>query len=197
MKRWRPLAWLLLSVACFIAAFYFWRLGDKWAAEKPATPAGAVASNAPGANGNTPTRPKVRMGTLVTKPASTAPIVELNPTNAVVAKRTNAFPYRLSNTTQTVGQLSRNSRAILLENALIDSSVPVALAIPDSLRAHGDPGAYIVQAHGAATDAFRAELQAAGATIVSYIPNNAYLVRASAGVAASLGQNVTVMPWEP
>ena len=32
--RSRPLAWLLLSLLFFAGAFYFWRLGDKWAARR-------------------------------------------------------------------------------------------------------------------------------------------------------------------
>ena len=63
---------------------------------------------------------------------------------------------------------------------MIDSSRGTDLPIPDALRAKGDPGAYIVQASGQVDDAFRARPQTAGATIVSYIPNTAYLVRAPA-----------------
>ncbi|HEY2081774.1 MAG TPA: S8 family serine peptidase, partial [Verrucomicrobiae bacterium] len=194
MKRWRPLTWLIISLACFIAAFYFWRLGDKWQAQKPATPAVPAASPSPAAKAAV----QPRQQSTTAKSASPAPVVALNPpaTNAVV-KRTNAFPYRLSNSTQTLGELSRNRHAILLENALIDSGDPMNLSIPDSLRAHGDPGAYIVQANGLADNAFRARLTAAGASIVSYIPNNAYLVLATADVAQQLGQNLVVMPWEP
>ena len=59
-------------------------------------------------------------------------------------------------------------------------------SIPDHLRAQGDPGSYLVQARGPIDDAFRSLLKAAGATIVSYIPNNAYLVRASAAVARAV-----------
>src|SRR4051794_13335769 len=34
--RWRPLTWLLLSIMFFVAAVFFWRLGDQWAADKKA-----------------------------------------------------------------------------------------------------------------------------------------------------------------
>jgi len=47
---------------------------------------------------------------------------------------------------------------------------------------------------------FRARLQAAGATIVSYIPNNAYLVRVSEAGAQQLASNPrtqAVLPYEP
>src|SRR5689334_24436228 len=163
MKRWRPLIWLLVSLACFIAAFYFWRLGDKWEAEKPATPKPAAAApKAPTLDEIAAKLPKLESVSVTTK--STAPVVNLNPpaTNAVTARSTNAFPFRLSNTEETIGQLSHNSRAILLENALIDAGKSTALAIPESLRSHGDPGSYIVQSVGPITPMFRSQVKAAG-----------------------------------
>jgi subtilisin-like proprotein convertase family protein len=197
MKRWRPLAWLLVSLACFIAAFYFWRLGDKWEAEKKAPSATATASNAPGAQATSaPTPVALDLPATMTS-ASTAPIAALSHTNNSAVQRTNSFPYRLSNTTQTVGELSRNSHAILLENAVIDSDSSTPLAIPDSLRSHGDPGAYLVQAHGPMNNASRAQIAAAGATIVSYFPVNTYLVTCSAAAASQLSGSFTVRPWEP
>ena len=199
MKRWSSLAWLFVSLACFIGAIYFWRLGDKWEAQKKAAPAaGTAASNAPAAQTNA-AAPHVQMKSTFTKFASTAPVVALKApaTNAVVAKATNAFPYRLSNTTKTVGEMSRNNHAILLENALIDTSSSQSLEIPDSLRSHGDPGAYIVQASGPMTKTLAAQIISAGGTIVSYIPNNAYLVQCSEATATQLGQIFNVRPWEP
>ena len=81
--------------------------------------------------------------------------------------------------------------AILLENALIDTASPLNLSIPKNLQSQGDPGAYIVQARGPIDTAFRAMLAAAGAEIVSYIPNDAYLVRAPAGAAGGLAAQST------
>ena len=118
----------------------------------------------------------------------------------VAAANTNQFAYRLSNTTKTIGQLVGDGHAILLENALIDTANPLNLSIPANLRAAGDPGAYIVQARGPTDNAFRAMLAQAGATIVAYIPNNAYLVRASASVAGTLGASPltqAVIPYQP
>src|SRR5262249_11294595 len=107
------------------------------------------------------------------------------------------FAHRLSNTKQSVSQLARKDKAILLENALFDteSALPT---IPAELHAEGDPGTYIVQAKGPLTDSFRSLLQQAGATIISYVPNNAYLVRASASAAQSLAAAAqVVLPYEP
>lgn len=95
--------------------------------------------------------------------------------------------------------LERDS-VILLENALIDTSVPRALNIPEAFRAHGDPGAYIVQARpGALADAVRRATQL-GAQPVSFIPNNAWLVRASAALERSLAEVpeiAAIVPFEP
>jgi subtilisin-like proprotein convertase family protein len=118
-------------------------------------------------------------------------------TNAVA---TNQFAYRLSNTPGNIDELSHNQRAILLENALIDTARSLNLPIPARLRATGDPGAYIVQARGPIGGAFRAALAAAGAEIVSYIPNNAYLVRLPASGAGRLTVSYlveSVIPYEP
>ena len=142
-----------------------------------------------------PAAPTQLTSSLLTRD-STAPVIPpLHAiTNSAVRHSTN-FPYRLSNTTKSLGELMRSDKAILLENALIDSSKPVDLAIPDALRAHGDPGSYIIQANGTITPTFRAQLKAAGLTIVSYIPNNAYLVEGTQEQVASFGSNAH--PWEP
>jgi hypothetical protein len=79
MKRWRPLTWLLLSLACFIAAFYFWRLGDKWQANKPAEPATPAAS-APASPTLDQIAASLPKGKVVTvSSSSTAPVVDLHP----------------------------------------------------------------------------------------------------------------------
>ncbi|HUA65405.1 MAG TPA: S8 family serine peptidase, partial [Alphaproteobacteria bacterium] len=120
---------------------------------------------------------------------------------AAASALTNKFAWRLSNTTNSLARLMHDSHAILLENAFIktDSKLNLA-AIPKNLQAQGDPGAYLVQARGPVSPALHALLAAAGAAIVSYIPNNTYLVRASAAVANSLAGSPlvqAVIPYEP
>jgi subtilisin-like proprotein convertase family protein len=98
------------------------------------------------------------------------------------------------------GQLVRSPTVLLLESAWLDTAQPLALAIPDHLRAQGDPGAYVVQSRLPTDDAFRARVQAAGAVIVAYIPNQAYLVRASQAIAQQLQADSgtqAVLPYEP
>ncbi len=123
-------------------------------------------------------------------------------TNAVAGGRqsTNKFAYRLTNTTKSLGELTHDDHAILLANALIDTRAELNLNIPSQLKSKGDPGAYIVQANGHTTPAFRAMVAAAGGQIISYIPNNAYLVRASADQVAAMagsGLAAAVLPYEP
>ncbi len=125
-----------------------------------------------------------------TRPTANAPGRGTRPTVA----------YRLSNTSQGIDELMRVEQGILLRNALVDSRLPMNLGIPAHLRAKGDPGAYVVQARGALDEAFRGELKKAGATIVSYIPNNAYLVRVSEAGARWLSgrpNTQSVLAWEP
>ncbi|HSH96536.1 MAG TPA: S8 family serine peptidase, partial [Roseimicrobium sp.] len=87
------------------------------------------------------------------------------------------FPLRLRNTAKPIAELIRDNRAILLENALIDSRVPGGVAVPQRLKSAGTPGAYIVQARSKIDLAFKRQIEAAGGVVVSYIPNNAYLVK--------------------
>lgn len=121
-------------------------------------------------------------------------------TNAKVASAKSLLAYRLSNSAKSLVELMQSEQAILLRNALLDTSANTDLPIPEHLRAEGDPGSYVVQARGPLDDAFRAQLQAANARIISYIPNNGYLVRMSENSAnqlRSLAQTQTVLPWEP
>jgi subtilisin-like proprotein convertase family protein len=107
---------------------------------------------------------------------------------------------QLANTFRTFEQLFQSDDAILLANALMDVRGAAPLAIPEHLRAQGDPGSYIVQSRGPLSSAFRGLLARVGAQVVSYIPNNAYLVRASAGQVRQLAADALtqqVQPFEP
>ena len=184
MRR-RPLLWLAISLACFAAAVYFWNLGNKWAGRSAAPATTPVQTNQ--ARGFPLTS---RTGNLN---AASTPDPVLSPTN-----RALRFAYRLSNTQAKIGELTRTPTAVLLENALIDTRANLDLPFPAHLRASDEPGAWIVQAKGQTTPEFRSMLTAAGAQIVSYIPNNAYLVTGSKAVADSLhGKAQAVLAYEP
>ena len=184
---------------CFAAAFYFWRLGDRWA-----TQSGKSAGRNPKAESRntqpaTPHAPRIpfqllsQAGTLNIPPAA-------GPLTNQASRLTNHLALRLSNTARPFRELQRSDTAILLENALLDTARPTSLAIPDHLRAQGDPGSYVVQARGPIDAGFRSLLKAVGASVVAYIPNNAYLVRASGAVAGQLQadpRTQSVLPYEP
>jgi subtilisin-like proprotein convertase family protein len=179
--RSRPTIWILLSLLCVAGAWLFWPHTGRRVAE-PNSPAQKKTFIPPGS----PT---------VTS-AATAPKIFTTPNAASV--KTNEFAYRLSNTGKSIGELARDQKAILLENALIDMRRPLNFSIPKNLQSPGDPGAYIVQANGPIDGAFRALLTASGAQIISYIPNNAYLVRVSAGGAKAMSSSgFSVIAYEP
>ncbi len=174
---------LLACLLCLAGVWFFWHQPVTTRTKPSALPKSAVPT------------------VTVTSTASTASnILAAASTNNVISAKTNQFAWRLSNTSKSLDQLTRDRHAILLENALIDTTGPLNLSIPKNLQSPGDPGAYIVQARGPIDNAFRAMLARSGAEIVSYIPNDAYLVRAPAGVANGLGGNPltqAVVPFEP
>jgi len=180
---------MIVVFACLLiaaGALMFWRAHERWSLQKKLahrTVAASVHSSSTAPN----------LAALSTAATNAAQII-------TASARTNPFAYRLSNTAKSIGQLTRDRNAILLENALIDSSLPLNFSIPKNLQSQGDPGAYIVQARGTISSAFRAMLAQAGAQIVSYIPNNAYLVTVSTGGANEIRSSVgvqSVIPYEP
>src|SRR5205814_4624238 len=74
------------------------------------------------------------------------------------------------------------------------------LEVPEHLRAPADPGSYIVQSGRPLDGAYYRLLREAGAEFVSYIPNNAGLVRVTADGARRLAGSSgirAVIPYEP
>src|SRR5436190_3910842 len=127
-------------------------------------------------------------------------------TNEIGATKTNVshniplLTYRIKNTQKPLSELIYSDSAILLRNALFDAAEAAPLEIPPQLKSQGDPGSYVVQARGTIDKNFLARLKSAGAEIISYIPNNAYLVRASEGAANQLAaapETQSILPWEP
>jgi subtilisin-like proprotein convertase family protein len=171
----------ILTVVCLLAlaaAWFYWPAGGRVAvAVKNSAAPAALAGSAAATKAAAVTAPKT--------------FTVLN---------TNALAFRLANTPKSLGQLAGTRHAILLANALIDTDARLDLKIPSHLRSAGNPGAFIVQARGPVDAQFRAQLAAAGAQIVSYIPNNAYLVRISSADAGALAGSPlvqAVLPYEP
>ena len=171
---------ILLCLLCGAGAWFLWHHGRSTAEKQVIAPSAVATRSAP-----------IPSPGVINTNATQISLVEWN---------TNKFAGRLSNTTKSLDQLVHDDGAILLENALIDTRVPLNFVFPKNLQPQGDPGAYIVQARGPIDNAFRALLAQSGATVVSYIPNNAYLVRASSGVAGMLESSPpvqAVVPYEP
>ncbi len=191
--------WVLLGLGCFIVAGYFWQLGNERAPQ-----AGAAADNA-SAPALEPVKELGALNYARSYPLlSTRATPPAGPTNTAAAPtndvRASLLAHRLANTAKSLQELMASDQAVLLRNALIDTASGKPLNIPPHLKADGDPGSYIVQARGPLNNAFRAQLSAAGAAVISYIPNNAYLVRvneAGANRLRALPQTQSVLPWEP
>ncbi|HMJ90976.1 MAG TPA: S8 family serine peptidase, partial [Candidatus Acidoferrum sp.] len=197
--RLRPKTWIVLSLLLALAAVLFWQFGQRGKRGEDATAASAR-------NGKSVVAPFKLTNTVAGAEQATPGTDSTLQSNAVrvlasAAKHsTNPFAYRLTNTSKTIGQLMRDERGLILRNALLDTANPARLEIPDHLRAEGDPGSYIVQARGVINKMFREDILASGADLVSYIPNNAMLVRASrsqVGKIKGSAQVQAVLPFEP
>ena len=187
--RSRPTFWILLGLLCVAGAWFFWPRAGNQVAEKNSAAQNNSAATTPGAATATPAVTAPNNFTSLTVAAA-----------ARAAARTNEFAYRLSNTSASLASLMNDRHAILLENALIDTRLPLNFSIPKQLQSTGDPGSYIVLEKAPVDTEFRKLLAGAGAEIISYIPNNAYLVRVSAGGAGRLSaspQTASVIPYEP
>jgi subtilisin family serine protease len=172
---------VVLTLLCLLSLVAAWLL---W--PRAGVPASAKNSVAP------------RAGATANSAAITA--VAAAPKKFSSLNLTNPLAFRLTNTALPLRELVSKPHAILLQNALLDTDARLALDIPPHLKANGRPGAYLVQARGRVDNAFRSLLAADGAKIVSYIPNNAYLVSATAEAAGFLSGSPlvqAVLPWEP
>ncbi|MEY2410578.1 MAG: hypothetical protein QOF48_3248 [Verrucomicrobiota bacterium] len=195
--RFQTRTWVILSLLCFAGAGIFWQLSARLE-RRAALEAASHPTNGPVGNISPSTAQPV--SNVPPAISNAVPPGAVGKTNAAGTALLDPFAHRLSNTRLTLDELIHSDHALLLRNALIDSTAGIPLVIPAELRARGDAGAYVVQARGPITDAFRAALRNAGAEIVAYVPNNAFLVRASAPAAEQLKASPemqAVLAWEP
>jgi subtilisin family serine protease/subtilisin-like proprotein convertase family protein len=203
--RLQPRTWLVISVLSLVGAAVFWRLGE----QRMSRGNGRVT---PAATGGLPATASARafsnaaVSTMAPDRAPALPMAIRQaasngvPSATPVSAKARQAALRLRNSDRSIDELMRDGKALLLRNAVIDTASGIALAIPDSLKAEPEPGAFVVQAEGAITPAFRAAIDRSGAIYVSYLPNNAYLVRATSAQADSLRSIVgisAVLPYEP
>lgn len=206
--RFSARTWSLLSLLLFVAAAFFWLKGNEYEARKKLAPPTVANTNA-----------KTTSIDLFSTRSAVGQLAKLNTTGAanagagmepitadvirngeVMAEEIRKrYPHRLRNTQKPLRELVRDDNAVLLANALIDTTSEVP-EIPEHLRAEGDPGSYIVQWSGPADASFRARLDDAGAEIVSYVPNNAYYVKVDKIGADQLAVTPgvqSVLPFQP
>lgn len=204
LDRLRPRTWFLISIACLIGGIVFWQLGKRYE-EGRRQQQSAQSTNAA-------LQPEIIQPEIIEAPGArkyrqsdpllaglTNQATNVQRSTFNVQRSTNLLSLRVTNSSKTLPQLMQSDTGLLLRNALIDTAA-AAPAIPEHLRASEEPGSYIVQAVGAIDDAFRSYLKAAQAEIISYIPNNAYLVRMSADGAQKMQSyrgTRAVLPWEP
>lgn len=100
--------------------------------------------------------------------------------------------------------LQKDSKAILLQNAMIDTEAAMAngksVDVPADFRAPEDSCYYIVQFDHAVSSADREQLERAGATVSHYVPHFAYAVHALPAQIAAIRaiQGVALIePYHP
>ncbi|NBU11417.1 MAG: hypothetical protein EBS84_20810 [Proteobacteria bacterium] len=189
--------WFLVGLLLLLAAALLLRQGDQRRLRD------ADSAGKPSATGKTGlwehfTRlPAVLLGR---RPPGTQPVKASSTATVTALSEDKDFPFRVRNTSLPDAELFRSETAVLLRNALIETREAVRLNIPEHLRSQGEPGSYLVQARGAIDQKFREVLRGAGVEIISYVPNNALLVRANASLAQQLrvsSRVQSVLPFEP
>ena len=142
MRR-RILKWFVLSLLIVAVLFLCLRSGNH--------PSVTTNQSSPSVAASSVTLPDAEV-VKTTVSESTSPVLISSETSAITAApKKDWLSYRLTNTKKTSEQLLHDDKAILLENALIETGKPLGFAIPEKLRAVGDPGSYIVQSRGPVT----------------------------------------------
>ncbi|KAF0176609.1 MAG: Peptidase S8 and S53 subtilisin kexin sedolisin [Limisphaerales bacterium] len=189
--------WFLISLLLLVAAALCWRQGERLRQREQPGDAATNATARPTVWERFTRLPYVLTGRPVPRPsAATA----AKPPELLSLSRDPRLPFRLRNSDRREAELFRSETAVLLRNALVETTEPLDLRIPEHLRAAEEPGSWLVQARGTIDQKFRDVLRGAGAEIVSYVPNNAYLVRGSANLAHQLRVSPrvqSVLPFEP
>ena len=190
--------WFLISLLLLGAAALCWQHGDRVRLrDQPRD----VATNAT-AKPTVWERFTRLPGVLAGRTAPRDPVATAAPAlpELLSLSRDPRLPFRLRNSQKPDAAFFRSETAVLLRNALVETQEPLEMKMPAHLRAGEEPGSWLVQARGTIDQGFRDVLRGAGAEIVSYVPNNAYLVRGSANLAQQLrvSQRVqSVLPFEP
>ena len=176
--------WFLISLLLLGAAALCWQHGDRVRLrDQPRD----VATNAT-AKPTVWERFTRLPGVLAGRTAPRDPVATAAPAlpELLSLSRDPRLPFRLRNSQKPDAAFFRIETAVLLRNALVETQEPLEMKMPAHLRAGEEPGSWLVQARGTIDQGFRDVLRGAGAEIVSYVPNNAYLVRVPAAGAQRL-----------
>ena len=109
-------------------------------------------------------------------------------------------PHRLRNSLVELDDLARMESAILLQNASLDTRLPMDFDIPAHLRTEAPAQAYIVQFDHRLTEQDYGDVEKSGNRVISYIPNNALLIESpdSASPIINGGAGIqAVVEWQP
>ncbi len=187
MKRLSSGTWFLISLMLLALGAFFWLWGDRARTERGAP---AVGPDIVFTNGQVhlPKLGKSKYSMLTRLQPSAIQDAftrsSIAPVSAPTASQPNSlpadprFPYRLRNTLESVGDLSQSETAILLNNALLDTSKDVPLNLPAHLMASDETESYLLQSSGPFDRVFDEDsLERLGVTKVAYIPHNTWIVR--------------------
>ena len=185
----KPRTWLLISLLCFLGASLFWELGRRESAKQKQILVPAVKPVA-----------APQAGTNASLVSSTPLTLGYDSVNRFPEPPESRYPFRLHNSAAKLSELSRREDALLLANAMIDLRQPVGLAVPESLQLKGETESYIIQSRTKLDAGFRKLLTDSQAEVVSYVPNNALLIRVSSDRVGTLKSSPLVsalIPWIP
>ena len=136
-------------------------------------------------------REPLRDGRAIQFRAESCRAIILKPAAAASASKTNRYPYRLANTDQSLKQLIHNDKAILLQNALIDTASRDEFGDSGGLAGlRAGNGTYVVQSRGALDDPFpRGVAQCGRGDYFLHSQQRVSRARVRLGGAAALGQS--------
>lgn len=197
--------WVIIAILLMVLGVYCWNLGNRVQKDKQRE-AEAVSSAMTGKGNvkiprlNGAGQPLLTQLNQTTRHANQAS-PEVSARYQEPLPEDPLHPHRLRNTAVGVDQLVRLNHVMLLNNALIDTSSRRALEIPSHLQAPIRTRSYLIQTDKPFDEVLPAHLlEQLAANKVSYIPNNAWLVRADPDVMTHL-KNISgvraVVPYAP
>jgi subtilisin family serine protease/subtilisin-like proprotein convertase family protein len=197
--------WVIIAVLLMALGVYCWNWGNRVQEDKQRAAEAGSSAMAGDGTVQIPSLNGAGQQLLTQLNQTTRHANQVNPEVSVAYQEPlpedPLHPHRLRNTAVGVDQLVRLNHAMLLNNALIDTSSRRALNIPPHLRAPKRTRSYLIQTERAFDEIVPAHLlERLGANKVSYIPNNTWLVRADPDVLPHL-ENISgvraVVPYAP